>query len=147
MNDDTLVRHRDGTLYYLVKRSTEASLVREVDTEHYQYVPNGLLEEFDAETEADEVQGRRTPDPEQLDELYRRFDIHDPRVPELLEYFGPEPVRVRTLLAKTTFCESDLHGLLGELTAAGVLEERRIAGERCYSLTTEAKNAPPADNR
>lgn len=47
------------------------------------------------------------------------------------------PIAVRTLLAETTLCESDLHGQLAELVAAGLLQEARVAGERGYETTSD----------
>ncbi len=45
------------------------------------------------------------------------------------------PLDVRTLSSQTTFCESDLHGLLAELRTAGLLRETTIADERAYETT------------
>jgi hypothetical protein len=52
---------------------------------------------------------------------------------------GPTPVR--TLLDRTTYCESDLHGLLVHLTAAGLLDERRADDGRTYTITDTASMA------
>lgn len=49
-------------------------------------------------------------------------------------------VAVRELLADD-LCESDLHGLCGELRAAGLLEESEVAGERGYRTTEAAHEA------
>lgn len=51
------------------------------------------------------------------------------------------PIAVRTLLAETTLCESDLHGQLAELVAAGIFEEARVAGERGYDVTDDGDRA------
>lgn len=45
------------------------------------------------------------------------------------------PISVRTLLDRTALCESDLHGQLAELVAAGLVEETTVAGERGYATT------------
>jgi hypothetical protein len=51
------------------------------------------------------------------------------------------PLTVRTLLAETTVCESDISGLLASLTAAGVVEESDVAGERGYAITDSTRRA------
>ena len=49
-------------------------------------------------------------------------------------------VPVRELL-RDDLCESDLHGLCGELRAAGLLEPCEVAGERGYRTTETAHEA------
>ena len=56
-----------------------------------------------------------------------------------LHVAGPRPVR--DLLADTTLCESDLHGLVGDLRAAGLVQDEPVAGERGYDLTPSATAA------
>jgi hypothetical protein len=51
------------------------------------------------------------------------------------------PLSVRTLLTDTTVCESDLNGLLASLTAAGVIEESTVGGERGYALADQPRRA------
>ncbi len=52
-----------------------------------------------------------------------------------LDRRGPTPVRA---LLEYDLCESDLHGVLAELSAAGLVAEARVAGERGYRLTGRA---------
>jgi hypothetical protein len=52
-----------------------------------------------------------------------------------------DAVGVRTLLDETTLCESDLHGAIAELFAAGLLAETTVAGERGYEATELARGA------
>lgn len=52
-----------------------------------------------------------------------------------LDRRGPTPVRE---LLDYDLCESDLHGLLAELTAAGLLAETSVGGERGYRVTDVA---------
>jgi hypothetical protein len=59
----------------------------------------------------------------------------------LLELDAEGPIAVRTLLAQTDLCESDLHGRLAELQAGGLIEERQIVGERGYATTDTASDA------
>jgi hypothetical protein len=124
------VRDDAGRRYLLLKESAEACLVRDPDTGEEQYIDNGHLtrtgqsplvtaaERLSAETRRDlsRVPGERGLG--LIAELDRRG-----------------PLAVRTLLVEYDVCESDLHGLLGELRAAGAIEETSVAGERGYALT------------
>ena len=61
---------------------------------------------------------------------------HDDRALALLgEIDAHGPFAVRTLLSEYDLCESDLHGIAGELRAAGAIAEATVAGERGYALT------------
>lgn len=51
------------------------------------------------------------------------------------------PRSVRGMVDAYGLCESDLHGLLAELTAAGLLAETTVGGRRGYELTEEARLA------
>ncbi|MEM4781554.1 MAG: hypothetical protein QXG03_08355, partial [Halalkalicoccus sp.] len=51
------------------------------------------------------------------------------------------PRAVRELLGFETLCESDFHGTVTELRAAGLIEEREVAGERGYGTTALASEA------
>jgi hypothetical protein len=57
----------------------------------------------------------------------------------LAEFDRRGPLAVRTLLAEYDLCESDLHGIAGELRAAGAIAEATVAGERGYALTGTAR--------
>jgi len=59
----------------------------------------------------------------------------------LLELDADGPIPVRTLLSSSGLCESDLHGLLAELRAAGLVTETEVAGERGYETTDAASDA------
>jgi len=66
--------------------------------------------------------------------------VHDERTCGLLldlERRGPRSVR--DLLSAYDLCESDLHGILGELRAAGLVEEAEVAGERGYRVADETQ--------
>ena len=58
----------------------------------------------------------------------------------LVELDARGPLSVRALL-DYDLCESDLHGLVAELRAAGLVEEADVAGERGYDLTATAAEA------
>jgi len=51
------------------------------------------------------------------------------------------PTAVVDLLSHSGLCESDFNGLFGELRAAGLVEECRVAGERGYAATETAEAA------
>jgi hypothetical protein len=68
--------------------------------------------------------------------------VHDERSLGLLvEVVDRGPVGVRALLDGYDLCESDLHGLLAEFRAAGLVEEARVAGRRGYQTTDLAAAA------
>jgi predicted transcriptional regulator len=68
--------------------------------------------------------------------------VHDERaLAVLLELDAEGPIAVRTLLGSYDFCESDLHGLLAELQAAGLITESQVAGERGYEVTEKGSVA------
>ena len=52
-----------------------------------------------------------------------------------------DPTDVRVLLDRYELCESDLHGLLAEFRAAGLIAEERVAGERGYEATETTREA------
>ena len=124
------VRDDAGRRYLLLKASAEACLVRDPDTGEERYVENERLTRIDrsplvtaAERLPTETRRELASAPGErglglLSELDRRG-----------------PLAVRTLLADYDVCESDLHGMLGELRAAGAIKETSVAGERGYDLT------------
>lgn len=126
------VRDEDGQRYLRVKRSGESSLVRDTETGEESYVANERLTPVDRSplrTAADEL-------PDGVVRLLA--GVHDERTCGLLldlDRRGPLPVR--ELLSAYDLCESDLHGILGELRAAGLVEEADVAGERGYSVADE----------
>lgn len=68
--------------------------------------------------------------------------VHDDRaLGLLLEIDARGPIAVRDLVMRYDACESDLHGMLGEFRAAGLIEEARVAGERGYDTTEEGEAA------
>jgi len=127
------VRDDDGTRLLLVKQSGDSSRVRDPETGEERYVPNDELEFVDespldtaAQTIPDETRTILTA-------------VRDDRgLGLLLELDRRGPLAVRDLLSAYDLCESDLHGLLGEFRAAGLVEEATVAGERGYRLTETA---------
>lgn len=66
--------------------------------------------------------------------------IGDPRAVGLLgvlEAAGPLPATM--LLAFESLCESDLHGIVGELSAAGYVEQTTVDGRSGYRTTAAAE--------
>jgi hypothetical protein len=131
------VRDDDGTHYLLLKQSGESSLVRDPATGEQRHLPNDEFEVVEGEsplkTAANAVPGQ-----------VRRVvtATHDERaLGLLLEIDARGPVGVRTLLSAYDLCESDLHGLLAEFRAAGLLEETTTNGQRGYVTTAEASAA------
>lgn len=131
------VQDEDGNRYLLLKRSGESSLVREVETGEQQYLPNENLTEVEEESTVETIVSSV---PGEIRTLLT--GVHDERALALvLELDADGPLAVRTLLSAYEFCESDLHGLLGELQAGGLIEERSVAGERGYATTETATRA------
>lgn len=131
------VEDEGGSRYLLLKRSGDASLVRDPETGEERYVDNGALSPVEGastlETAASEI-----------DEPVRRFlsAVHDERTLGLLSVLDSRgPLSVRELLSFDTLCESDFYGTIVELRAAGLLEEREVAGERGYGVTETASEA------
>jgi DNA-binding IclR family transcriptional regulator len=68
--------------------------------------------------------------------------VHDERALDLLSALDArERVGVRELLSTAGCCESDLHGLLAELRAAGLVAETTAASERGYRTTRAGSEA------
>ncbi|WP_435363424.1 DUF7346 family protein [Haloarchaeobius sp. DYHT-AS-18] len=134
------VRDDSGDRYLLVKRSSEASLVRDPATGEERYVENDRLEPAEGETPLETAAGAVSP-------AVRRIltATHDDRSLGLLvELVDGGPIAVRDLLATYDLCESDMLGLLTEFRAAGLVEEATIAGERGYDATDLAREGVAA---
>lgn len=131
------VEDRNGRRFLLVKRSEQSWLVRDPRTgkEIYRNADDLTVLE-DAAPLAVATAGV----PESVLDLVTA--VPDRRALGLvIDVVDHGPVAVRDLLGETTLCESDLHGLLAELTAAGLFEETRVAGERGYDAKPAAVEA------
>jgi len=133
------VEDADGRRYVLVKRSRESSLVRDVETGRARYVPNDDLEALRPVEGVDPLSAAASAVPPPLRRLVSA--VHDDRGLGLLVALAREPRSARWLLDATEICESDLHGLVSELRAAGLVREATVAGERGYAATDEARRA------
>lgn len=125
------VRDESGKRYLLLKESGESSLVRDPETGERRYLDNDAISPVAGESPL-ATAARAVPE-----EVRRLLTaVHDRRSLGLLvELDARGPLPVRDLLGGTDLCESDLHGLLGEFRAAGLVVEREVEGERGYDVT------------
>jgi len=131
------VRDESGKRYVLLKESTDSSLVRDPETGDSRYVENEQIEPVDGE-EPLETAAVGVPEP------VRRVvsAVHDDAgIGLLADLVDRGPIAVRDMLGAYDQCESDLHGRLAELRAAGLIEEAQVAGERGYDATETAQDA------
>jgi hypothetical protein len=130
------VRDDDGKRYVLLKQSASSSHVRDPDTGTERYLDNDAISVVDGESPL-ETAARGVP------EATRRAlsAVRDDRSLGLLCELVDEPRSVRALLGDYDLCESDLHGLLVEFRAAGLLAETEVHGERGYEATETAERA------
>ncbi|MEF8775197.1 MAG: hypothetical protein V5A43_01680 [Haloarculaceae archaeon] len=124
-----------GTRYLLLRVDDGSALVRDVDTGARSRLP---LETLAALPGSPLSATGKEPDapPQPLDRA-----PSDPALGLLVELRASGPRAVRDLLAETTLCESDLHGMVADLRAAGLVREASIGGERGYDLTAAAASA------
>ncbi|ELK51727.1 DUF7346 family protein [Haloferax volcanii] len=129
------VRGPDGRTYLLVKQSSDASRVRDPETGEEQHLPNDDLEAVSGESPL-ETAARAVPEP------VRRILVAVPTergLGLLVDLVDRGPLPVVDLLGAYDLCESDLHGLLTEFRAAGLVVEATVYGERGYEATDAAK--------
>ncbi|MDZ7702785.1 MAG: hypothetical protein U5J98_12400 [Halobacteriales archaeon] len=128
------VEDESGRRYVLLKRSREASLVRDVETGELSHQPTAELSVVDdASPLAAAAEG--------LPDAARRLvsTVRDDRTLGLLVALeAADGLAARTLLDAEDYCESDLHGLVSELRAAGLVAEATVDGEPGYRLTESA---------
>ncbi|ELY52451.1 DUF7346 family protein [Natronorubrum bangense] len=130
VHDDT------GKRYLLLKRSERASLVRDPQNGNECYIQNDRLEAVDES--ALETAARTVTEPVRT----LLTNVHDEATLGLLvELEDRGPLGIRTLLDAYDFCESDLHGRLTVLSAAGLLETVEVGGERGYRTTETCATA------
>ena len=128
------VRDDRGNRYLLCKQSTESSRVRDPETGEERHLPNDSLEVVEGESPLETASSA-------VSAPVRRVvtAAHDDRaLGLLLEVDARGPVDVRVLLDAYDLCESDLHGLLAEFRAAGLVRETEVAGGRGYETTDVA---------
>lgn len=131
------VRDDDGTVYHLLKRSGETSLVRDPETGEEHVLDTDRLEPCAGATNLERAA-------DTLDPALRAMlrSVHDDETLGLLvELHDRGPLAVVAILERSSWCESDLAGRLGQLQLAGLIEEAAVAGERGYRLTAEGTRA------
>ena len=129
------VRDEEGARLLLCKRSGDACLVRDPATGERRYVDADAL-----------TAGGRPPlltvAEAVPDDARAALPVAGDRAVGLLADIAARgPLGVRRMLDEYELCESDLHGALGELRAADLLAETRVAGERGYEATDAARDA------
>jgi hypothetical protein len=127
----------DGTRYLLIKQSSETSLVRDPETGTEQYIDNDRLDVVDGESPLETAAAA-------VDAPVRRLltaTHNDQSLGLLVELVDRGPCSTIELLDSYDLCESDLHGLLAEFRAAGLVEEATSYGERGYDATELAATA------
>lgn len=124
-----------GDRYLLLEQSGDTWLVLDPETGSRRHLPAAALSVVGGEAPL-ETAARAVP------EAVRRDLDHpsDRAVGLLAEIRRREPVGVRGLLGDYDLCESDLHGLLAEFRAAGLVAETDVAGERGYHVTDLARD-------
>jgi hypothetical protein len=131
------VEDEAGDRYVLQKRSSDAWLVRDPATGETAYRDPATLTVVEA---ADSLATAANGVPAAVRTLLTA--VPNERVLGVVATIvDREAVAVRTLLDETTLCESDLHGAIAELVAAGLLAETTVAGERGYEATELAIEA------
>jgi hypothetical protein len=131
------VRDESGTRYLLLKTSSDSSLVRNPETGERTHLPNDRLEPVEGESPLETAAGA-------VPTAVRRVltAAHDDRALGLLvELDARGPLAVTDLLDSYDLCESDLHGLLGEFRAAGLVSEASVAGQPAYDATETTTEA------
>lgn len=127
------VRDAEGNRYVLEKRSGDSSRVRDLQTGERRHLPNGELEPIEGEPRL--IAAARS---QGVTDVGAIDAVPSERALGLLvelDYQGP--IDIRTMLSAYDLCESDLHGVLGELQAGGLIEETMVAGIRGYQLTND----------
>jgi hypothetical protein len=135
VTDVRSVEDETGKRYVLVKQSEDSARVRDPTTGEERYVPNGELSAVEGESPL-ETAARAVPEPTRR---VLRAVHSDRALGLLLELDERGPVAVVDLMGSYDLCESDLHGLLAEFTAAGLVTEARVVGQRGYELTDVAE--------
>jgi hypothetical protein len=131
------VRDEEGQTFLLVKRSSESSLVRDPETGSEHYLPN---DELTVDTEASPLVTAAGAVPVSVRRLLA-VAPDDQALGLLVELADKGPLAVRTVLDAYDLCESDLHGLLAECRAAGLIAEAHVGGERGYDATETTRKA------
>ena len=127
-------RDTDGDRCLLLKESDESSLVDDPESGAERYVANDDLDFVDESPLATAAAG--------IDPAVRRLvtaTYDDQSLGLLVELVDSGPLATVELLDSYDLCESDLHGLLAEFRASGLVAEAETAGQRGYDPTDLAR--------
>lgn len=128
------VRDEEGTVYVLLRESSQSSLVRDPETGETTHLPNATLESVGGESPLSTAASAVS---EPVRTLLRA--VHDDHALGLLiEIVDRKRVSARELLDAVDLCESEVHGLLTEFRAAGLVREADVDGLRGYEATDTA---------
>lgn len=127
------VRDSAGTIYLLLDATTAECRVRRLPDGPVETVPSDELEAIDPQQALDAA-GLDDVDLERASRVDRAVGL-------LIELEARGPTSVRTLLDRLDICESDLHGAVTELRAAGFVEPTTVYGDRGYRTTAAASEA------
>jgi len=131
------VRDADGDRYILLKESAESSRVRDPGPARS---ATSRTRNSNRSTASRPWRQLRTPFP-RLPGAWSLPSRTGGRSGLLVEIDGRGPLDVHVLLDAYDLCESDLHGLLAEFRAAGLVEETDVAGRRGYRITDDGHDA------
>jgi len=131
------VRDSNDDRYLLVKQSGDSSLVRDPETGEERYVANDDLAVVDDESPLSTAAAGVDPAVRRL--VTAAYD--DQSLGLLIELVDRGPLSTVGLLDSYDLCESDLHGLLTEFRAAGLVTEADSNGQRGYNATELADDA------
>ena len=131
------VRDSEGDRYLLVKQSDDSSLVRDPDSGAEHYIANSDLDIVADESPLATAAAGIDPAVRRL--LTATYD--DQSLGLLVELVDRGPLSTVALLDSYDLCESDLHGLLAEFRAAGLVSEADSNGQRGYNATDLADDA------
>lgn len=129
------VADADGNRLVVRKVSGDSLLVADPESGRERYVDRDAVSDVDGESVLETV-AAGVPEPTRK----VLTAVHDDEsLGLLLEFVDRGPLAVVTLTNEYDRCESDLHGLLAEFRAAGLLTEASVAGERGYDATDLAR--------
>ncbi|MFW5978054.1 MAG: DUF7346 family protein [Halohasta sp.] len=131
------VADADDNRYLLLKQSSDTSLVRDPETGTEQYIDNDQLDAVDGESPLETAAAAVDPPVRRL----LTATHNDRSLGLLVELVDRGPCSTIELLDSYDLCESDLHGLLAEFRAAGLVQEATSHGQRGYDATDLAKTA------
>ena len=121
-----LVTDGDGNRYQLLKRSSSASLVQNLDTAEVRYIPN---------TQIDQVAEAKDADCDS-----RPAELPSDDAALILSTIGRNgQVTSRALLESTTLCESDLFLILRELEVGELICRDELLTMTAWAPTTKGE--------